>query len=569
MNGFDRELYDFANDQSTVDFIVRANQFYINELQKLPGVELTQTLSDFFIIGYSSPESIDKVASILGTNYLYSLPYVMGLMDKDALDSSGISQVQEQPLLDLRGRGVIVGFVDTGIDYTLPTFRYENGESRIISIYDQSLAGDPPDGFIIGSEFSNSMINEALRSDDPFSVVPHRDIVGHGTFLASVAAGKEQDAVKGAAPESELIVVKLKKARPFVRKQYLVPEENENVYESSAVMLGIEYILKKAQELDRPVAICLGVGTNQGTHDSYGLFEQFLGLVANITGVCICAAAGNESQERHHTRFKLGGAGSTADIEINVKDGAKGVYMTILNSPADRVSVSLKSPTGELIGRIPAKSGTSYTSRLILEKSTVTIEYNFPLPEGSGQEILVKIEDATAGIWTVTVYGDIVIDGTVDAYLPVSSVGYPGIEFTSPDPNYTVTVPASNGTLISCGGYDNAENRLYTDTSWGPTRQPQNSPDLVAPGVRVTGIYPTGIGTNSGTSVAAAITTGACALMLQWGIVDGNYVSLNTFQIKDFLIKGCSRDGTRTYPNQQWGYGRLDLYNSFNLMRET
>jgi hypothetical protein len=204
----------------------------------------------------------------------------------------------------------------------------------------------------------------------------------------------------------------------------------------------------------------------------------------------------------------------------------------------------------------------------VLERAKVTVQYFFPLSVNSGQATIIKIENATPGIWTVTLYGDIILDGTVDAYLPISSIGYEGVEFLEPDPNYTITVPGTSTAVITCGAYNDEDNSLYINTSWGPTRLPATSPDLVAPGVRVTGIFPTGEGVMSGTSVATAITTGACALMLQWGIVEGNAIALDTFQIKGYLIRGCERDNNRSYPNFQWGYGKLDLYNTFNLIRD-
>ena len=554
---------------NTTDFVIRANEYYINEIQNYPFVRVSQILSDYFILGNVDNSDIEKLSDILGTNFYSSIPYPMGLLDRSALESSGIIQVQEQAFLELSGRGVLVGIIDTGIDYTSPAFIYEDGTSKIAYIYDQTINENPPENFYTGTEYTNTMINEALLNQTPEDIVPSTDTVGHGTFLASIAAGREIGDFKGAAPDSELIVVKLKSASDFVRNNYLVPDENENVYESTSVMLGIEYILQKARELGRPVAICLGVGTNSGSHDGNTLFEQYIGMAANITGVCICAAAGNESQERHHARIRVPNTETSIDLNINNENEGSGIYLSILNSASDRISVSLKSPTGEIVGRIPAKGGTSYTSRLVLERAKVTIQYYFPLSISSGQATIIKIENATPGLWTVSLYGDIVIDGTVDAYLPLSSIGYSGVKFLNPDPNYTVTVPGTSVAVITCGAYNDVDNSIFINSSWGPTRLPANSPDFVAPGVRVSGYYPTGEGVMSGTSVAAAITTGACALMLQWGIVEGNAPTLDTFQIKGYLIRGCQRDSNLSYPNYQWGYGKLDLYNSFNLLRET
>lgn len=552
----------------TTDFVVRANEYYINDIQSYPFIKVTQILADYYVLGYVSNNDVERLADVLGTNFYSSLPYVMGLLDRSAMESAGIIRVQEQAFLELTGNGVLVGLVDTGIDYTNPVFRFEDGTSKIASIYDQTIDGTPPDGFVLGAEYTQQQINQALNSLTPYDIVPSRDEVGHGTFLASLAAGRDSGNLRGAAPDAELVVVKLREAGEFIRKNYLVPEENRNVYESTSVMLGIEYILQKARELGRPVAICLGVGTNLGSHDGNTLFEQYISTVSNITGVCICAAAGNESQARHHARASVS-QGQSTDITINNEDPQSGIYVSLLNSASDRISVSLKSPTGELISRVPAKGGTTYTTRLVLEKAKVTVQYFFPLSINSGQATVIKIENATPGLWTITLYGDIVLYGTVDAYLPITGVGYEGVRFTDPDPNYTITVPGTSAGVITCGAYNDVDNSLYVNSSWGATRLPAVSPDLVAPGVRVSGIYPTGEGIMSGTSAAAAITTGACALMLQWGIVRGNAITIDTFQIKGYLIRGCERDPNRTYPNLQWGYGKLDLYNSFDLIRET
>ena len=568
MNNAQNNLEEFVNSPNTTNFIVRANEYYINEIQNYPFIRVIQLLADYYILGYVDNNDVERLANVLGTNFYSALPYVVGLLDRSALESSGIIQVQEQKFLELTGRGVLIGIVDTGIDYTNPIFRYEDGTSRIAAIYDQTISGNPPRNFLIGTEYTNQQINEALQNNPPYDIVPSRDEVGHGTFLASLAAGRESGGFRGAAPDSELIVVKLKEAGSFIRNNYLVPDDNPNVYESTSVMLGIEYILQKAKELNRPVAICLGVGTNLGSHDGATIFEQYISTVSNITGVCVCAAAGNESQERHHARVTLSERGSTVDIDINNENQQSSIYLSILNSASDRISVSIRSPTGELIARTPARAGTTYTSRLVLERAKVTVQYFFPLSVNSGQATIIKIENATPGIWTVTLYGDIILDGTVDAYLPISSIGYEGIEFLEPDPNYTITVPGTSTSVITCGAYNDEDNSLYINTSWGPTRLPATSPDLVAPGVRVTGIFPTGEGVMSGTSVATAITTGACALMLQWGIVEGNAIALDTFQIKGYLIRGCERDNNRSYPNFQWGYGKLDLYNTFNLIRD-
>jgi subtilisin family serine protease len=461
-----------------------------------------------------------------------------------------------------------VGIVDTGIDYTLDTFRYEDGTSKIISIYDQTAEGEPPPGYYMGVEYTNEQINAALASDNPLEIVPVSDPSGHGTFLASIAAGREDNGFVGAAPDAELIVVKLRKARPYYLDLFSVPAEQENAFESNAIILGIDYILNRAFALGKPVAICIGLGSNFGTHTSFSIFEEYLTDISNLAGVCLCIAAGNESQARHHTMGQVSAQAETYDIDIKAGENAGDILVSIWTGVSDRVSVSIRSPTGELVPRIPPRSGVTTETQLLLERSSLKVTYFYPIEGLGGQLTAVKIVDATSGIWTITIHGDIILDGQFHAWLPMTGFVSPTVEFLAANPNYTITVPAALRGGIVCGAYNYRTASLYALSSWGPTRTEVLAPDLVAPGVDVVGYSPGGKGVMSGTSVAAAITTGASALMLQWGILKGNDPAMSTYQIRAYLIRGCNRDENQTYPNNRWGYGILNLFRAFELMRE-
>lgn len=561
-------LEEFIDGPTTLDFISRWTEYFADFVRDHPQVITSQLLLGRYMIGYVDTSNLQLVAEDLGSAFYSSLPIVCGLLDAAALEAAGILQVQEQPFLDLRGRGTLIGIVDTGIDYTQPAFIYEDGTSKIQYIYDQTARGNTPEGFFIGTEYTNAQINEALQSENPYAVVPQQDTVGHGTFLASTAAGRQIGDQVGAAPEADLIVVKLKTARQFYRDLFLVPPDQPNAYESTAVMLGIEYILERARNLGRPVSIVLGVGSNFGSHDGFSIFEEYLSAVSSQRGVCITAAAGNESQAKHHTQGTILSSGEQQNVDIRVGSNAGDIFISLWNTAPDRLSISVRSPTGEMVGRVPARSGTSLRSRLILERTTVEVQYYFPVEGSGGQLTVVRLLDATPGIWTIVVNGDIVLDGTYHAWLPLTGFVSPTVEFLTPTPYYTIVVPATSMGPITVGAYNSANNSLFIRSSWGPTRLPSMAPDLVAPGVNVIGLYPTGYGPMDGTSVSAAITAGAAALLLQWGIVEGNDVAMSTYQIRAYLIRGCSRSDTITYPNAQWGYGRLNLISSFNLMRE-
>ncbi|PKM62867.1 MAG: peptidase [Firmicutes bacterium HGW-Firmicutes-21] len=557
MNSFD-DMYNFINDPETVDFIMRDNEYFREFVRRRADILLTQRIAGRYIIGYVSRANVESLIRDLGTGVVSATPLILGLLGRESLEAAGILQVQQQPFLDLRGRGVLIGLVDTGIDYTNESFIYEDGRSKIQFLYDQSIIGTPPQGFFIGTDYTNEQINQALVSENPYDIVPSRDLDGHGTFLASVAAGRDIGENIGAAPDADLIVVKLKTARNYIRERFLIPPDQVNAFESTAVMVGI---------LGRPVAICIGIGTNSGSHDGFTLFEEYLSSISNQTGVCLCIAAGNESEARHHTQGVVPETGAFSTIEVRAGMNAGDIYINIWNTEADRLSVAVRSPTGELVSRVPARSGTVHTQRLVLERSTVIIEYYFPVEGSGGQVTIVKILNATQGIWTIQVYGDIILDGVFHSWLPLTGFVSPNVEFLAPTPYYTVVVPGTALGVITVGAYNSLTNTLYSRSSWGPTRLPMMSPDFVAPGADVIGVYPTGIGAMSGTGVAAAIATGAGALMLQWGVVEGNDPAMSTYQIRAFIIRGATRASGLIYPNTQWGYGRLNLIQSFNLMR--
>jgi len=306
-----------------------------------------------------------------------------------------------------------------------------------------------------------------------------------------------------------------------------------------------------------------------GSHDGFSLLERYLTSISFRIGVSICVAAGNESQAGHHTQGLITQEGEIQNIEIKVDDDSNDIYINMRNDASDRMSISVISPTGERVGRVPAKSGISIQANLTLERARVIIEYYLPVLGSGVQLTTIKIINATSGIWTIEVHGDIIIDGIYHAWLPITGFISPNISFLSPTPDYTMIVPSTGIGLISCGAYNSMNNSLYVNSSWGPSALPMLTLDLVAPGVNIQGIYPGGYGTMTGTSVSTAITAGAAALMMQWGILDEKDKTLNTYRIRAYLIRGCERDYNIKYPSIQWGYGRLNLLNTFIMLRDT
>ena len=561
-------LKEFINLPYVIQLYGKDGPIFQNTIKDIPYIKFGKTVRGDYAVVYLDSRRVNDLIAALGTAAFELFPEVLALLGRASLEASNIMRVQQHPHLDLRGRGTLVGVIDTGIDYTKEAFFHEDGTSKIRYIWDQTIEGNSPDDFLFGSEYTNEQINQALQTDTPYDIVPSIDTVGHGTFLASVAASKLNTEYIGAAPDADLLIVKLRRVQSFFNNFFCIPESQENAFSSADVMLAIEYMIDRASRLNMPLAICIGLGTNMTGHEGVSVLGEYISVISQLTGVCICTAAGNESNAGHHTRGTLPTSNSTYDIQVRVPENANSFMMQIYSDSPDRMSVSLKSPLGELIPRAVARSGSITETNLVLERAKISVRYFFPIRSSGAQVIIIRFFHPTPGIWEVTLHGDIIVHGGFNSWLPITGLVSPGIQFVTPDPYTTVVTPGTSTGGITSGAYNDRDNSLYISSSWGPTRNLNIKPDLVAPGVDVSGIYPMYNGTMTGTSVAAAITTGACALMLQWGIVEQNDVSLNTNRIKSFLIRGCRREPNIQYPSNQLGFGKLDLLNTFMQFRE-
>lgn len=558
-------LEEYIKLSTTVDFQVINTARFREYARDKPYLHFGTELANNYVIVYTNEKYIQGLLMELGSDFLSFYPKIMSPLDSVGNDISGITQVINQPFLNLSGRGVIIGIIDTGIDFTKKAFQFEDGTSKILNLWDQTIDGVRSAGIYFGSDYSNEQINNALASDRPYSIVPMTDEDGHGTFLASVAAANETGDYIGAAPKASIIGVKLRRARPYYINRYLLSQDNPNLYESSDFLLGIKYILDKSAEYNMPVVICIGMGSNTSAHDGNTMFEDYISFVSQRPGVAFVTAAGNESNARHHTQGKIQASSMVENMSIKVGEQGTSFSVIIFGPAFDKLSLGIVSPTGEAIPRLPFRSGLEYSEKLVMEDATVFIKYFKDI----NNNIIVGIQNATEGIWDIRIFGDSIVDGQYWAWLPITGQVSGSVEFLRPVPEYTIVYPAAAMRSITCGAYSADDGSLSVSSSWGPTRMPRMSPDFVAPGVDVRGIYPTGYGTMTGTSAAAAITTGAAALLMEWGIIQKNMPTINGDLIKSLFISGCRRDENISYPNIKWGYGKLDLYNTFIALRET
>lgn len=505
------------------------------------------------------------------TNYPYrSIPKCYGLMNEESLEQCGILTMQNYPSLNLKGQGVILGFIDTGINYTNPAFLTETGESRIFSIWDQTIQdGTPPENMLFGSEYTQAQINEALRSENPLSLVPTRDEAGHGTFLASVAAGSPNPAENftGAAPLADIVMVKVKPAKPYLKEYYQIPEEAA-AYQENDLMLGVFYLLAKARIAGKPLVICFSMGSSQGDHTGTSPLANYLNYAAENKGVSVVVCTGNEADAQHHYRGLIVGQDSFEDVELRIGENLDGFTMELWASYPNQYTISFLSPSGETIPRIPARLGQNDLFTFVFEPTQIAVDYILAEERSGAQLIQIRFIQPTAGAWRLRIYGSETNLGPYDMWLPIRSFLNKDTYFLKPDPYITLTEPAPADLVITVGAYQASDVSFFLESGRGFTRNDRVKPDFLAPGVNIQGtVYPGRFENRSGTSVAAAIASGAVAQLFTWAFTLGNDNNISTSVIKNYFIRGADRKPFLQYPNEEWGYGSLNLYQTFERLR--
>ena len=506
----------------------------------------------------------------VGEDTYIAIPKLFGLMDTSAVEATGALRLQRVRGTSLTGNGVIVGFIDTGIDYTNDIFKNVTGRTRILSIWDRSdQSGTHPQGIEFGSEYTREDIDRALQSENPYSIVPTKDTQGHGTFMAGVACGSEdvENNFIGAANESQIAVVKLKKAKKYLRDFYLIEENVQDVYQENDIMQAVTYLRNLSRRESKPLVLVLGLGTGSGQRSGGSALSQQLNDLGEMIGCCVVTCAGNEGNARLHYKGSVLNK-EYEDVELRVGEGTNGFTMELWGNSPDIISVAFISPSGEMISRIPARVGQSDTVEFLLEKSKIDISYSLVEAGGGVELIFMRFIDPTPGVWIIRVYGNNILEGDYNIWLPIKQFIDKETYFLKPNPDITLTVPSTTQATITVAAYDNMTNALFTDSSRGFTRTNEIKPDITAPGVNV---YGPGINNNyvrkSGTSVAAALVAGNCAQLMQWGIVEKNETQMKTNYIKNFLIRGAIRDRNIVYPSKEWGYGKVNVYEAFSILR--
>ena len=538
----------FDGEENTWELIVK----YSGSLSRLEeeGIRVTELLNEYAVLVV--PESgIGRLAEVPEIEYIEK-PKRLFFAAEQGRTASCVTGVQNARY-DLYGDGVLVAVLDSGVDYAHPDFRNEDGTTRILALWDQTIPGRPPAGYRIGTEYTKEQIDEALAQSDPVrrrELVPSTDASGHGTRVLGIAAGNGRAGgirYRGVAPRSSILVVKLGVPR------------TDSFPRTTELMQALDYCIRKAMEYSLPVAVNISFGNTYGAHDGTSLLETYITDMANIWKSVICIGTGNEGYAAGHASDSLQ-EGEKKRIQLAVGEYEGALNLQIWKSYLDDISVSLESPGGRRAGFIQNMPGAQ---RFTLEQTEILLYYGEPSPYSQSQEIylefLPQTEYVDSGIWTLTLEAREIRDGRFHLWLPSAAVLNANTRFLEPEPYITLTIPSTARRTVAVGAYD-SRSRTYADFSGrGDTRDGRERPILAAPGVDVVTTVPGGgYAAATGTSFATPFVTGAAALLMQWGITDGNDPFLYGEKAAAYLKKGAQPlPAFWAYPNPQIGWGTL------------
>ena len=498
------------------------------------------------------------------------MPSLLGLVSQASLEASGIRRIRNIPNFNLRGQGVLIGILDSGIDYRNPIFQNADGTTRIASIWDQTIVSDnPPENMFYGTEYSREQINQALQNENPLETVPSTDENGHGTMIAGIAGGNEvpESNFYGVAPDAEFVIVKLKPAKKYLKNFFFIPED-VLCYQENDISFALEYLLDVAARLNKPMAICIAVDTSQSSHDGRGTLSSYISLIAATEGISLIVSAGNEGNTRRHYSEITDKKIEYVTVELNVGENEKGFSMELWGLRPSIFNIDILSPSGEYIERIAAGTDAYREITFVFEKTIIHLDYQMVESQSGDQLILFRFDNPATGIWRFNVYERGNINTGFNIWLPMEGFITDNTYFIKPDPYTTVLTLGCTLLPITATAYNHIDDSLFSNASRGYTRIGDIKPNIAAPGVNIIGpSLDKTFKEFTGTSVSAAHTAGIAALLLEWGIVKGNLSSMSTIEMKKLLERGARRDMEIEYSNRDWGYGILDIFNVFDSLR--
>lgn len=560
-------------DPSVGNYLIEYRGPFLEEMAKIDyacGIPITEA---FAVIAVNENDINRLLIDVPSIVYI-DIRTMLVLQEISPSYVDNINNIKLNPYLDVSGRGVVVGIIDTGINYLNPEFMREDGTSRIITLWDQTISSnDFQDNYnmYMGKVFTNDQINLAIQAsrnnEDPYAIVPSIDDVGHGTKVASIIGARGEDPdLQGVANGCDFVIVKLFQSTNFRQK---ILENNMTpppVYNMSELFTAIEFLKNEFLRLNRPMVIYIGVGTTFGSHDGANLISRYILNLMNYGHLCIVIGTGNEGNAQGHVSGFIPGVNEISTQEFRISRELKNFSFSIWLQSPNRASINITSPTGESSGIIISQTGKVLTYNYVFTNTSVRISYFTPEHFTGNELINVEFTRIKPGIWRVDLIGYYIVSGRYDIWMPPSNTLPPGVEFLTPNPENTLLVPSTTMNMLSVA-YLGVNNSITPTSGKGFNVNGFINPAIATTGVDILASDVNGNeSTLSGASAASAIIAGACALLFEWGIIKGNDRSMSTIKIRSYLIYGSTRNPNFTYPNVDIGYGEFNLLGTFNFI---
>lgn len=571
------EKKNFYNYEDYINFVVAYDGDIQKEIDSIRDASIFFIDDSFAIVSVRLQNYIETIKSIKSIIYI-ELNGIYTLSESPVEDSKA-PIFHRNPFLNLRGSGVVVAIIDTGIDYLNNEFMKEDETTRILRIWDQTIdSGKTPDGFISGSEYTEEDINKAIlakkQGQNPYDIVPSRDDYGHGTKIAGIvgARGMNRELI-GVAPDCEFIIIKLQEAsKEYVDFYYAKGDKPK--YRNTDIIMALKYLYELSFALDKPMIIYLPLGSNLGDHAGASILERYVdNRISSKNSLAVVTSTGNEGNTDTHTSGKIKSNNESQIIELNCGKNQQGLVLQIYAQRPSKIKLGIISPSGEIFENTnPRRTkhiliNDSPPWKFIYEGTSVQVTYDSPDEFTGDEKFIIRMDGITEGIWKFILTGNNIVEGRYYAWILQRELLAEDTKFLRPSPYTTLTIPGTAKTIINTSYYNQNNGATVSESGRGYTAKDYIQPIITAGGINAITTKPGGgVITMSGASVAGAILAGCCALIFQWAVVDENDPQMYAVKLQAYIIRGARKRDGDIYPNRQWGYGILDMQEIFNSL---
>jgi len=560
------------------NYVVQYQGNIEDEISKRPDFYVTIINNRFAIVSLLKDLELNISEEAIFQTIVYVVPSEFyTLQQVSPIEASQANFLQEGSPLNLTGTGVDVALVDSGIDYLNEEFMDANGDTRIELIWDQTIISTETTGSSeapFGAVYTKSQINDAIKAQregiSPSTIVPSNDEIGHGTNMSGIigATGKNPR-LRGVAPNCNFVVVKL--IRDFSYEAQF-PDTVVPVFNIAAIFAALQFLYEYILTNNKPMVIYFPLGSTLGNHKGEGDLEDFIESITTKSGIAVVAGTGNQRNAGGHasgTVSKITGlqAPGVGVIELEAAPEQKNIWVQIWVDLPNIMSLEIVSPSGESTGTIPIILNYTKRHTFIFEKTSIRVNYYFP-EETTGDELIrVRFYNLQPGIWRLRIIANYILTGRYDAWLPQQGITVGTTKFSFPDPFGTITNPSNSLYIVTAAAYNQNNYNLVDYSGMAFLDFYIDRIDVAAGGVNAITVAPNNkIAIVNGTSVSAAVVAGVCAMLFQWGIVNGNDPYIYCQTIKAYLAKGAIGRSGDIIPNPYWGYGILNVPKIFENM---